>query len=180
MTLVILTGGCNKMSEEEVDETAGLNGSFEVSRNGLPVNWLMYTPGTVKDAEFTILLDNQIVKEGRQSLKFVVARCSPRGGTRSPGFTNEFFEAGRFRGPGKYKLNFWIRNDSATYQVMAGGVSLKEGEMRVLVKDDSKADEWKQLEYTIDVPNEQWLRMQLNILSPGTFWIDAVEIEKIG
>ena len=43
LVFIILTVGCNKMSEKVVDKSVGLNGSFEVSKNGLPVNWLIYT-----------------------------------------------------------------------------------------------------------------------------------------
>ena len=54
---VILVGGCMNMSQHAVDKTAGLNGSFEVSEKELPVNWLLYTPNTVPDADFQIILD---------------------------------------------------------------------------------------------------------------------------
>ena len=43
-------------------------------------------PRTVDDAEFSIRLDREIVKEGQQSLRFEVARCSAAGGQNSPGF----------------------------------------------------------------------------------------------
>jgi hypothetical protein len=139
----------------------------------------MYTPGTVDDAEFSIRLDREIFKEGQQSLRFEVARCSAAGGRNSPGFTSEFFHAGKYPRPGKYTLSFWIRNDGAEYVVMAGGVSAKKGNMRVLVRDDAQTAEWQPHTYTIEVADDQWLRMELNILRPGTFWIDALEIERL-
>ena len=41
--LVTIVMGCfNKMSEEIQNKTAGMNGSFEVTESGLPVNWLIY------------------------------------------------------------------------------------------------------------------------------------------
>ena len=40
-------------------------------------------------------------------------------------------------------------------------------------------EDWKFYEYEIDVPEERWLKMELNILQPGTFWIDDIKIEKI-
>ena len=45
--------GCNQMSEIEIDTSAELNGGFEISKNGLPVNWLMYTQNTVPDGKFS-------------------------------------------------------------------------------------------------------------------------------
>ena len=171
---------CGPLSEKEVDAAAGLNGSFEVARNGLPVNWLMYTPNTVRDADFQIVMDREVFQDGRQSLKFDVVRCDSRGGSRSPGFTNEFFDVGRFRGPETYRVSFWIRNSGAEYMFVAGPVSAKTGDMRVLRRDDSVVSDWTQYGFTIQVPNEQWLRMQLNVLSPGTLWIDDVRIEPVG
>ena len=52
LVLMLMLSGCIQMSEEETDASAGLNGGFEVSKNGLPVNWLVYTPKTVSDADF--------------------------------------------------------------------------------------------------------------------------------
>ena len=179
LCLVTLMGGCNQMSEKVVDKKAGLNGSFEVSKDGLPVNWLMYTPNTIPDADFKILLDKEIFKEGKQSLKFDVKRCSSLGGLRSPGFTNEFFEVGKYRGEGRYKLNLWVKNAGTEFVITAGGVSAMKGNMMTLIKENEQIDDWKLLEYEIDVPKDRWLRMELNILQPGTFWIDDIRIERI-
>ena len=35
----LLVTGCQQFSEKEIDQSAGLNGSFEISKNDLPVNW---------------------------------------------------------------------------------------------------------------------------------------------
>ena len=166
------------MSEKEIDKSAGLNGGFEISKNDLPVNWLMYTPNTVPNADFKIRLDTTIFKEGKQSLRFDVINCSSSGGWHSPGFTNEFSESGQFEGEGNYKLSFWIRNDGSKYRINAGGVTPKGGDMKKIIESDQQIDDWKYQEYDISVPTEGHLRMELNILQPGTFWIDDVKIKK--
>ena len=177
--LVVILSGCIQMSEKETDTSAGLNGGFEISRNGLPVNWLMYTSKTVPDAEFTIELDKELFKEGKASLKFDVKKCSSTGGWKSPGFTNEFSENGQFEGPGIFNLSFWIKNNGSKYSVSGGGVSPMEGDMKILVESNELIEDWKFLEFEIDVPIDRHLRMQLNILQAGTFWIDDIQIEKI-
>ncbi len=48
--------GCFPRSEHIADQAVGLNGSFEIDQNGLPVNWLVYTPNTIKDADFLVIL----------------------------------------------------------------------------------------------------------------------------
>lgn len=180
LSLMFLLAGCfGKMSSElEKDKSAGLNGSFEVSSNGLPVNWLMYTPNTVKDADFKIVLDKEVYKEGKQSLRFDVVKCSSIGGRFSPGFTNEFFESDRFEGERSYKLSFWVKNNGSKFKISAGGVSAMKGNMIVLIDEDEQINDWKLLEYQIEVPKGNWLRMELNVLQPGTFWIDDIQIEK--
>jgi hypothetical protein len=167
------------MSEHEADQSAALNGGFEVSKNNLPVNWWMYTSKTVPDADFEIVLDKNIYKEGKQSLKFDVKKCTSMGGWRSPGFTNDFLEVGRFRGEGRFKLSFWVKNEGSTFKISAGGVSTKEGDETTLIEEKKQISDWKRLEYQIDVPKDRWLRLELNILQPGAFWIDDIKIEKI-
>ncbi len=177
--LIFLLSGCTQMSEVVIDKSAGVNGSFEVSINGLPVNWLMYTPKTVPDADFNIVLDKETYKEGLQSLKFDVKKCSSIGGWKSPGFTNEFTENGKYKGEGLYKLSFWIKNNGTKFIVSAGGVSALKGDMKTLIEGNDQIDGWKLFEYQIDILKDNWLRMELNILQPGTFWIDDIKIEKM-
>ena len=68
--LMMISLGCKQMSEVETDISAGLNGGFETVQNDLPVNWLMYTPKTVPDSNFNIVIDDENFIEGKQSLKF--------------------------------------------------------------------------------------------------------------
>lgn len=176
---VFLISACTKMSEHQKDPSAGLNGGFEITQNGLPVNWLMYTTNTVPDSDFEISFDKITYEEGKQSLRFDVSKCNSFGEWRSPGFTNEFFDSEKFEGKGTYKLSLWVMNDGSTFKISGGGVSSHEGDMKTLVETDEQIEEWRLLEFSIDVPEDRWLRIQLNILQPGTFWIDDVRIERI-
>jgi len=176
--MLFFVGSCTRLSEFEIDKSAGLNGGFEVSRNGLPVNWLIYTSNTVTEADFKIVLDKDVFKEGQQSLRFDVQKCSSVGGWKSPGFTNEFFEIGKFKGEARYKVGFWIRNDGTEFAISAGGVAAQKGNMSILIKKNKQIMDWKYYEYHIDIPADRWLRIELNILQSGTFWIDDLQIEK--
>lgn len=178
LVLVAIAWGCTKMSEYSADQAAGLNGGFEISKKGLPVNWLMYTPKTVPNAEFEIILDREIYKEGVQSLKFDVKKCESIGGWHSPGFTNEFSEVGKFKGPGRYVVSFWVRNSNSKFNISAGGVEAKGGEMKTLIEEDKSIPGWQYFQYEVAVPEARWLRMELTILQPGVFWIDDIRIEK--
>ena len=145
----------------------------------MPVNWGMYTPKTVPDGDFEVALDKENFKEGKQSLKFEIRRSYAGIGWRVPGFTNEFFHVGRFRGEGRYKLSFWVKNDGSEFCVTAGGVSDHGGNMRTVIRENKQIDDWELLEFELEIPNNCWLRMELNILQPGTFWIDDIRIKRI-
>jgi hypothetical protein len=174
----VLLSGCSPMSQTIRDETAGLNGSFESVKSGLPVNWLMYTPKTVQTADFDLIIDTTEFKDGRQSLHFAVRECSPDGGWYSPGFCKEFTAI-----PGEsYKLSFWVKNDGCKFFVRIGGVSAHGGEYETVVNSKGKFDTWKQFEYTYKMPTEKEfgrLRFEMNILQPGNFWIDDIKIEDV-
>jgi len=66
---LILLSGCTRMSEQIRDKTAGMNGSFEITKSGLPVNWLVYTPKTIPEGDYDLIIDTMEYKEGKQSLK---------------------------------------------------------------------------------------------------------------
>lgn len=112
-------------------------------------------------------------------LRFEVKKCSAIGRRLSTGFTNEFFAVGKFEGKARYKLSFWIKNTNSRFTISAGSVTSKTGEIKTLMEKNQDIEDWKFYEYEIDVPDERWLKMELNILQPGTFWIDDIKIEKI-
>jgi hypothetical protein len=167
--------GCNKMSEEVRDPAAGVNGSFEVVRSGLPVNWMVYTPKTVPDSDFDVIIDTTRYAHGRQSLKFSVRACSSVGGWKSPGFTQEY--------PGKvgdtFNVSFSVINQGAEFDFSIGGVNAFESIDGPIVRTDSTFSQWHRydIEYTLPEKMER-LRLNLNVKKPGIFWIDAVDITR--
>lgn len=173
--MIIVLSGCMQMSESEKDPEASLNGGFEVSRNGLPVNWNMYTPNTVPKSDFKIVMDTINFKEGKQSLRFDIADCQPTGGWMSPGFTNELFN----NGAGKYKLSFWVMNHDSEFKMTLSGVTAKGGSDEIVIQSSETLSNWTRFEQLLEVPEDQWLRINLNIIQPGTFWIDDIRIDKL-
>jgi hypothetical protein len=174
--ILVLISGCNQFSEEIRDKTAGMNGSFEITKSGLPVNWLVYTPETVPKGDFDIIIDTTESKDGKQSLKFLVRECSPVGGWWSPGFCNEYPA-----NPGNiFRISFWIKNQESEFLIQIGGVSTSQGEYDTIVKSQETFDTWQLYEYYYTIPEKmKAIRIELNILQPGTFWIDNIKIEKV-
>ena len=172
---IVQFSGCTWMSEEIRDKTAGINGSFEITKSGLPVNWLVYTPKTVPAGDFDIIIDTTEFKEGKKSLKFMVRQCSSIGGWYSPGFCNEYSAQ-----PGEiYRISFWVRNHGSEFIIKIGGVSAVQGEYDTIVKSHETLDTWQPFEYYYTIPeNMKAIRIELNILQPGSFWIDDIKIGK--
>jgi len=179
--IIILINSCDyilhPMSEMIEDETAGMNGSFEVARSGLPVNWLLYTPKTVPAGDFNIVIDTTEFKDGKQSLKFNVRECVATGGWYSPGFCNQF--------PAKvgqsYKISFWVKNIGSGFFAQIGGVGSSTGKYETIIKSDETIEPWRLVEYTYTIPEKMTsIRFELNIIKPGIFWIDDLKIEQIG
>jgi hypothetical protein len=167
--------GCSNMSKVVYAESAGLNGSFENFENGLPVNWSMYSTDVVRDGDFSISADQSEFVEGKQSLKFVVKRCSDRGGRLSPGFSREFFE----EGSGLFRFSGYVLNSKSHFRLSAGGVDAHHGNMTVLLENNSDDQNWQEFSYEVLVPTGSHLRIELNVLSPGVLRVDDIRIEKI-
>lgn len=179
MLFFTLLVGCNQifkpMSEQVTDKHAGMNGGFEYTKSGLPVNWLMYTPKTVPDGDFDIEIDTIDFVEGKQSLKFIVRACSADGGWHSPGFCNEFpAEPGQ-----KFMIGFWVKNKETHFLIRIGGIGLSFGQYEPIVNTDETIDTWRKFEYNYTIPEKMSaIRMEVNILKPGIFWIDGISISK--
>ena len=172
----VFLSGCSKMSETIRDEDAGMNGSFEWTKSGLPVNWLLYTPNTVPTGDFDLIIDQTEVKAGKQSLKFVVRECAATGGWHSPGLCKQYPAL-----PGEtYRVSFWIKNEGCTFSARIGGVSPFEGEYETIVRSRESTNTWKQFEHDYQMPtgkkfNE--IRFEMNVLHPGRLWMDDIRIE---
>lgn len=175
---MVLLCSCEKMSETIHDKNADMNGSFEVTKSGLPVNWIIYTPKTIPTGDYDLVIDTTEYKDGKQSLKFLVRECSPTGGRHSPGFCNEYKAI-----PGElYRVSFWVKNDGCEFFIKVGGVSTFDGKYETIVKSKEKIDTWKHFEYHYKMPLEKKfkrIRYEMNILQPGSFWIDDIKIEQI-
>jgi hypothetical protein len=54
----------------------------------------------------------------------------------------------------------------------------QEKVITVILENNADVDEWKFYEFSINIPKDMELRFELNILGPGTFWIDDIQISK--
>jgi len=168
------TWGCTRMSESIEDETAGVNGGFEIVRDGLPVNWQVYSPATVPDADFDLILDTVDFHSGKQSLEFDVRECVCGGGWHSPGIANEY----DIVEGSSYRVGFWAKSNGASFTAVVGGVTAFEGEFETMVESSGAISEWTHFEHEFTVPpGNPRLRIQISVKSPGKLWLDDVTID---
>jgi len=173
---LLVGAGCSPSSKQVEDPSVGMNGGFEHTRSGLPINWIVYTPDAVREGSCEVLLDDEDFKEGGQSLHFLVRDCSAEGGWHSPGITQEFPVT-----PGAtYAIRFWIKSEGCAWTVSIGGVAAKTGEYERLESSEFPAVAWREVEREYTVPPDfQRLRLELSITSPGNLWIDDVRLEPL-
>lgn len=166
----------NQMAEINESETAGFNGSFEDVQNGVPTNWYIYSPSNDKE-NAEILFDTFNPPDGKQSLKFEIKNCSPVGGWYSPGiFTEVDCENGK-----TYQVSFWQKKQGCTHMIrmdcLKGGTK-DINHPKKWITNNETIPTWKKFEYEFTFSeNYDWFRFELNILSPGTLWIDDVRVE---
>lgn len=165
-----------QLSESVHDETAGFNGSFESTENGLPANWLLYTARTAGSGDFDWTIDTVGPKAGRRSLACTVRSCNAAGGRFSPGIAQET-EAQ----PGTaYRVSFWTKNNGTTYRVNIHAVSATSHATGILENVAAGSSEWQMHKYIYTMPaGMSRLRFELNVLQPGTFSIDDVRIAPV-
>jgi len=175
---ILLFNGCNQMSEIVTDEQAGMNGSFEYSKAGLPVNWGLYTPNTVPEGDFDIITDTTEFIDGKQSLKFNVRACVPDGGWYSPGIYQEFtFDPGK-----TYLVSWWIKNEGCKYNVILMSIEDYAKRNNGMFQSPQSKDtlgSWQKFESRCTLSkNQNRLRFELGIIEPGTLWIDDIRIDQ--
>ena len=186
-TLVLITAiiliagvphGCTQMSIREKSESAGFNGSFEIEKSGLPVNWYIYYP-PIKNGDAEISLDSMDAVEGNQSLKFIVHRADSRGGWTTAGL----FQVRPAKAKTSYKVSFWLKNQGCTTSLLIRSekpMLSPPANRRVLGEKETGTNTWRQFEYVYTVPETyDNIRFELSIVQPGTLWIDDVRSEEV-
>jgi hypothetical protein len=174
--MTALTACSMQMSESVYDKNAGFNGSFEQVKDGLPVNWLFYTEQTTGSGSFTISTDQHEVKDGKQSLRFSIVKCSDKGGRYSPGLSKEIpVNAGEH-----YKISFWVKNEGTDFYAKVNAINATEQAEGKTFHSNDNDKEWQlyECDYTIPVSMNK-LRIEMNMMKPGTCWVDDIKMEKM-
>ena len=176
LTATVLNG-CIQMSIRHKSESAGFNGSFEIVKSGLPVNWYFHHP-PIKNGDVEISLDTKDAVEGNQSLKFIVLRVGTIPGWRRPGL----FQVCSAKPNTSYKVSFWLKNQGCEISLLIRSEKPKTAppaNRRILGEKETGTNKWRKFEFVYTVPASYYnIRFDLGLVQPGTFWIDDVRIEE--
>ena len=176
---VLWAAGCAG-SVKKTDKTAGFNGSFEITKSGWPANWSIYKP-SIKSGDAELVLDTTDAKDGKQSLKFVIHKCpecSESGGWHCPGI----FQEKPAISEKSYKVSFWLKNQGCKFRVRLISIIEKRNrsDEKTVLETDETFDAWRRYEYMYTICKDGTsFRFELNILSPGTLWIDDIKVEEV-
>ncbi len=189
--IAAILNGCNRYIVRETNESAGFNGGFEIVNAGLPVNW--YLPEGIKQGEVEISLDPEDAVEGKQSLKLLVHRADPAGIWPSARLFQVFQPA---KANHSYKVSFWLKNQGCDVRLiirnegkdpvfgpseavkkdLAGHPPIE----KTLGEEETGTNTWRQFEFIYAVPETDGsIRFEMNIMQPGTLWLDDVRIEEV-
>ncbi len=175
--LLPLFTGCFNPIIVELDPSAGFNGSFEKSKHGLPLNWHFYTSEEYEQS-YNVILETESAKDGKQSLKFNIKSIDTlklHEEMQAPGmFGLTDAEIGD-----KYKVSFWLKNQGSKFNIHVGNQFFGLF-AETIVETDENITDWTYFEYEYTIPESNAsICFGLNFISPGTFWIDDVRIEKM-
>lgn len=171
-----LPASAGPFSETREDATAGPNTSFELARDGLPLNWSIYTPATTGSSDFSVQVDTARAKGGRQSLRISTTAAHPKGGRFSPGFFREVpAQAGDV-----WEVSFQALGNGAEFHAEAGGVSAKRGELRPWLRWKEQDADWRQHSTRVTIPEGMdRLRVQISVVGVGNVNFDDVVLTRI-
>ena len=170
----LLLVACQSNELSKPDNEAGLNGSFETTDSGYPVNWAFF-PNPESDDLFQVSIDTTKAQEGKQSLQLYTNQSEKTVGFRSRRVSVE---------PGKtYKLSFAIQNDGGNLKVrrIVQDKSGKDNRRSEIIVDTSSASSnWETFEETLEViEGERNVVLIFLVDGPGRLWVDNVRVEEV-
>lgn len=174
ISVSLLLVSCQSNELSKPNSTAGLNGSFETTDSGYPVNWAFF-PNPESGDLFQVTVDTTKAQEGNQSLKLATNQSETTTGFRSRRIP---VDAGK-----KYKISFSLQNAGGNLKVrrVVQDVSGKTNKRSDIIVDTSTpTSEWQIFEETVVVSDDEANVVLIFLVDgPGTLWFDDVKVEEV-
>jgi hypothetical protein len=178
---IILVGICLLMISCTSDvllkreSTVGLNGSFEITDSGYPVNWEFF-PNPETNSALQVIVDTTYAVEGNQSIKLVAREIDDVVGIQSQQVQVQSGKTYRISLSVKLSgCSVWVRR--ATWDADSVPVNSRLAK----VADDLRSPgEWQHFEDILTIPErETSIYVGLSVIGSGTVWCDDVRIEEV-
>jgi hypothetical protein len=171
---VPLLSACQSDELIKSHRTAGLNGGFETTEDGYPVNWAFF-PNPTADSTFQVAVDSEKVLEGNFSL-----RVTTKPGEKIPGFRSRRVEVQ----PGRnYRLSLSFQNQGCSLQVrrtLQDELGITNLRQDTIVDTSAPSTEWVTFEETLSISDQEAKVFLVFLISgSGTLWFDDVRVEEI-
>ncbi len=170
--LLITSCGSNELSWS--DSAAGLNGSFEVTNSGYPVNWAFFPNPETNDA-FHVFVDTSQAVDGEQSVKLITTA-----GGNGPGLRSQRV---RIQAGETYRIGFSVKLNGCSVsvrRVVQNRLGVTNMRSDIIAEASPSTDEWQRFEAILSVRDgEANVFLIFLIVGSGTMWCDDVRIEEI-
>jgi hypothetical protein len=170
----VVAAACRSDELLKRNSTAGLNGSFEITEAGYPVNWAFF-PNPEADSTLQVVLDSDQVVEGHHSLRLVIRPSQKLPALRSRQVPVQ---------PGKhYRFSLSFKNEGCNLKVNrivqdASGMTVRRHDL--VIDTSVSSTDWETFEETLSVAqNEAQVLLVVMIDGSGTVWLDDVKLKGV-
>lgn len=169
----ILQSSCQRNELCKSNTAAGLNGSFETTDSGYPVNWAFF-PSPDSGDFLQVSVDTSNIRDGKHSLKLVTKQSDGTTGFRSRRIP---VQSGK-----KYNISFSVQNIGCTFKVnrIVQDSSGKKNLRAAIIAEVSTSSDWKKYEETLTVSNDEFYVILIFLVEgSGILWCDDVKVEEL-
>jgi len=172
LLLAMLTS-CASDTAAVLGEDAGLNGSFEIVEDGLPVNWAFF-PDPSNTESFDVSIDSERSLEGRHSIRMAVASDDS---DRPPGFRSRRVPVASGR---TYTVSLSAWSDGpelAVRRIVMDATKTSNRRSDLIVEARPSSVDWERYSESLTVAEgEAYVVLIAVVRGEGTIWIDDVRV----
>jgi hypothetical protein len=159
----------------EVDETAGINGSFEVHTDGVPVNWVLLNAKARQSGEVDYIITTvKYATDGKLSLQ-IKSPAELKRAEQKPSLAQVI----AVNPNSTYAIRFKVKGNGLVLSAKVGGLNdAVDGLMSL--ETTPKSDLFLSYELLVKTgPEQNKLRLEFSALTTGTAFLDALVVKEL-
>jgi len=164
---------CQSNELVKFERSAGLNGGFELTNDGYPVNWA-FAPNPESIESFQVSVDTARSVEGSNSLRLISTQDDRTKAFRSQSVP---VDSGRV-----YRIGFSVINEGCSLQVnriMTNDSGTTHFQARTIVDTSESTADWVRFEEIFTPTQEEYYVFLVFLVDGvGTLWCDDVRVEE--